>query len=1416
MTKKRIALLLAIVMVLNNITLLANTQKRLESNGIDYVEVSHSGGSEETIKAEAKVSFKEVDNTTNNVADGNYADPDDTEFYNIKLTDSLGNSMEQIVEEDALPAANANNKTTIQLENIFTGGSTSSTGLKNGRLYKMVIEPGHQHYDSVANKYINATLDSRTSNPARYFITDLNTEAAEEDGEITISWEYIPNAIYKLTYIDMDCATKDEVDGVGLTNYTGVGSKTVELKASEMDVSNGKVKYVLEDTLPGQRYSAYVIVSGMQANSFLTDSWDNVGVNKETPKIAKATKSIGLDITNIGNNRIQLSWTLRSWMNGQIKQIKIWRRGEGETTKSLIGTINSNSGSASDSGTYEHDEPTKTSYYQVEFIVEDSTTGNTSSIFTEEKEYVPYSLREKPLKPQIPNPYSNSLDQNQITNNKSDYLVKGDDVAVENMKDNTFHVTKISPLNIQLVWDAPTKKDNSGNSVVDYDVSYDIWVSDHALNDSDTTDIEPIISDFKVAESDQNNQIKTQGSAEVIGFKTILEKYTDKLGQEKNLTSNNTYYIKIVAKKAYGSIIEQSQPTVVTITVDKNGDIYAPPILSKPPLQVKEGSVTEESATIEWLEKWYEIKADDPSQYSSKSDTEQFFAKLWNSRVYTDNSGASPIIRFEGGAGLTEHNLITSSELATVKAKDSNFATNYSDREVTLGSDVKYEIKSILYDDVIASINGNTSTTTPDNLRISKWVIENESNSTTGWSDVTPTESSKDGLTWKDYQVSGLAPNTKYLILVRAYRVLEDGTKLMQTYPSYVMVTTETAFEPPEAKPTVPILNAAGVTDTSVSVWWTYNKDFEYEIKYGRVDDVSKAATWSFEISDTLGDANYVADGGKATIKITGLLPETGYYVWLKAKQKVGNEESDWSNSVLQTTSSVDAPDVPRGLGTAQYQTILALGQDFKPVSSDYITVEWLRDENDIEGSTDATRAYSYVVEFADNVRFQDAITFDVTEGGTGTGYEILDKTTIKFTGLDANKKYYVRVKTVLTLTLDDRVITKESEFTSAVGISTKTSGDEYDGGDNPNVIIYPEPIVQTFKDGVWTYEIVDAAKVTTQILSNKQYYYNVPLTYYKNKYDATTRTLKMPLKVLSTIANQGMVLQVETTVATYEIPGQALKNYISQYEGTDIVQFDFSKKMYSDIYSYARAYPEEYKSGEKLDIRFRGDSKSTVVNTLDSAMKVKMKLDVLGSYNYNGYFTYQYNYQTGNWDSYDYQVDTENNKYLTYSTQHTGLNSLYARSIANGSTSSSYLMNTLASKYNITGLGTTYTKNATVKAAQYVKLMVGIAENSKAIDLTAGATALDYQKASAAGFYTSATRGTVTKEQALAGAVKLYEMKHGNKIKASNVSFSNASYAYREALSKAYAVGMIDSMSNPQGSVNYEELCDWIAIAVD
>ena len=1415
--KQRAAGLLACIILLNAVSVMGNPQNKLAPGSIDPVQVNHksaaASGSDD-IAPMVEVSFEKAPTNANSVIIPTYPSDDkaEAEYYKIMLTDSLGNTVEG---KETLVGSLESQGTKYRMK--IEDNLKNDTQFKNGRLYKLIIQPGHYH-TGANGVSVPAPLSSAGEHPVRFFVTDFNTIARENNDKIEILWEYIPGAQYELVYTAKDA---NSIDAVKAKDENGVGSVTATLNESNIQtVTEGgikKVKYTVEDSLPGQKYSAYVIVKNI-SHSFLTTGIGNVSINTLTPKIAHAERSVSLKVFNIGDKRIALNWQLGSWVGNKLLRTIIWRKTEGEAAYAQIGTINNKGLTPPDPGKFEHDEPNKNSYYKVEFFLDDGTV-----LSTKEELYVPYAIREQPLKPQVPSPYSDAVKSNSAFQ-KKDYLVKNDDIPEDSMKPNTFHVKSINPLQVQLVWDAPTKKTEAGSTAIDHEMLYDIWVTE---SDELLSSTEPVVKDLAIGAADSNKLIKTQDGLSIIGFKELLTDYFNLGGEKKLLVSNKTYYIKIVAKKNYSGVVMQSIPTIIAITIDKNGDIYAPPVLPKPPLRIKTNGITDKSVAIEWLEKWYEISAVNPSHYDGTTDEEAFFAKLWNSIVYTIGD-APRLIRFANSAGnLTTHILKTQTSVNEVKAAigETNYNLLYRDREVTLGSDVKYEVKPILYDEVIKKINAsNTNVTTPAAITIEKWIVENESDTTDGWATISPAtvRHTDDGLDWKENLVSGLNPNTRYIILIRAYRIDEVGKKLQQTFPSYVIATTLNDYESPEADPTVPNLNPDGVTDSSVAVWWTYNKDFDYEIVYSRVDNPNTAKPQTFKISNTPGDENYVSDGAKASVKITGLMPETTYNVWIRAKQKKGSKISAWSTPVTQKTTSLGIPDSPRGLGPAAYQSILELGKDFPPVASKYITVEWLKDVNDIEspsGNEKQQKTYSYIVEFADNPEFLDAVVVNTSgeKGGSGEGdkaksFEVLAKNIVRFNNLIANRPYYVRVKTVLTFKDIEgaKEIIKESEYTKWVRILTKTSSDEYDGGNNDNVVVYPNPIVEDYSKDVWTIEIVDSAKIISDLMKKNEYFLTVKAQKYNSTRDAAVRRIKIPKEVIDTLSNRGMELKVITNIGEYQIPAKALSFYTAKFGAKDILQLDFTTIFDHKIASILKQYPDKLLKAEQLDILIRSKSGVTAVKKIDGYLKAKIKLNATVEYQYKNLFAYTYNFDLGSWTKEIYSIETLTDTYISYSTPVTGIYAVYERANGIASSLSTYAMQELAGAYGISSLGITYIKDGKVGRDQYINLMLGIAQGKTEIDLSSPVYSDTLAKAKASGIYVGSGSGSITEEQAIAGIVKLYELKNGYKVKASSVTFNNVSSTYREAVSKAYALGLIDNIS-PKRAVTYGTLCDWI-----
>jgi hypothetical protein len=1421
--RKKIAAWFLLGVLLTNfipVELLANAQEPLSSDGIQFVTVGSIKSSVPEADITPSVTVEWLRAPENPLPFGGSWDDvnkKDADSYRFDLRDSLYPNVN--ISGDTRITAEANE--TKFVKNIQD--SVKDPRYTNGKLYELKVIPAHKEIRLVGENYqtIYQEPSSTLSHPKKYFLTDFNTKAKDVDGKLEVSWEYIPGGQYQVVYIPADKKTKGEINS---TSNEDVKPSKIPVSSAmaraNLFTENGvsRVKTIINNADPGQLYSVYVELTGMDdINPFnirFSDIVKNTSTSITGPKVVQKATQIDLKVFDVGSNDVRLEWTMPAWLRmniGKLKEIRINQRIEGSDAADPIGSIFPTTAVEY----YQYIRPTENTYFFVEFIID-----GLEDLKTEEVLYVPGEATVRPLQPQVPKPFSEAITL--TPENYKDYLVLNDDIARTHTAfiEHTFH-TESSPAQIQLVWNAPKTYDSQNAEVIDYGQFYDIYVTEDR-NQLNTA--EPILSNIYVSSAQKDNLVLKQNNTTVVGFKWVLEHYRKSDNTQADLLPNKTYYIKIVAKRTYGDDYISSEPTIVNITIPQEGDIFTPPVLAKPPLKLSH--TTTQSAVIRWLTEWYEIAVKDESlrdEYKDLDEAEGVLAQNWNPIVYTTDD--YPPIRFKKAEDFTEHILKTDNELEIVRefTEDALPATTtysalYIDRKVTLGSDSNYEIKVWDYDELNRTIKADNSVDS-----IEEWIAQKEISST-GWKSIAPYlaqgDPENDQLPWLEYTEEGLEANTRYVMMIRAYRTLADGTKRIQTFPSYVICTTLSGHESPEEIPKTPELHLDTKDDTSITVWWDYNASFDYEIVYSRLEDPDQATAWDFTLSNTPGEEGYVSDGAKASVKITGLTPETTYNIWIKAKQKIGIEKSHWSNPVTAATDALGIPAMPTGLGPAAYQSILELGQDFVPVAKDYITVEWIKNPNDIEdgeGTEGLEKQYSYTVEFADNPEFLDAVVVNTsgeTEGeeADDTAYDILSKNMIKFTNLIANRPYYVKVKTVLTFKDEEgnREIVKESDYTKWVRILTKKSSDEYDGGENDNIVIYPDAIIEDYSKDIWTVEIADTAKIISDMMKKNDYFFTMKMEKFNNKYDAGIRRVKIPKNVVDTLINQGMELKIITNIGEYEIPAKTLAVYTNKYSAKDIVQFDFTKVIDYKITNIIRQYPETLLKGEQLDIAIKSKKGTSVVKKLDGYLKVKIKLDASQEYLYKDLFAYTYNFDLGGWTKENYSLDTLTDSYITYLTPVTGIYSVYEKLKTTSSNASTYAMKTLANTYNISGLGTIYFKNDIVTRDQFVHLLLGTAQNKGAVDLTASASSDSITKAKSAGLYIGSNTLVVTEEQAIAGIVKLYELKNGYKVKASSVKFNNVAQPYREAASKAYAIGLIETI-NPKASVTYGTLCDWI-----
>lgn len=1313
---------------------------------------------------------------------------------------------------------------------IPAGGTLTSgikvQGLSNGRLYRMSVIPYHYHrYDRGREEGPLLEWAPRTPvvAPYIYVLTDFDTQIEGKGGSIEVTWEDsgYPDMEYEIGYIqgNYEGQSLEAIRGNNAgNNIQYIAPADIKNNATQYrDPQTGRTRfrYVIENNIAtGQMYSAYVVSK--------TDKIENRDIlkNRETPKVVTATTEIGLNVYSAGKDKIRLEWDaqLIYAMDGEYKlqqtQIKEYRAGQ--ESGRVIATLYGKEGA--DIGYYEYREPRESSHYELVFIYKHDN-GQTLDPLpkTGKVLYVPGQLRTKPATPQIPKAVGPNT---KITkDNRADYLVPGDKLTDVSDLDfwknsHTFHANLTKPPTLNFVWSAYKE---------DLSLLYDLWVTDDI--DIATSDAVPIIKDLSF-NNEQNAEgiLYNQEKEEVVGFRHTLSEYYDSDMVKRPLLPNKVYYVKIVAKKQYGDELEPSLPAIVTIIFDADGEIFTPPTISKPPLMLDSQNIGATSVTLAWLETWHEIMAKYPASYPDEK--EQKKAKEWNAKVYT----TGPSISFIKTDGATEHVLKSQQNMNAIKniVGIKTYLDNYIDRTVRLGKNVQYAYKHVPYLEVLKALEAYNATT-QNKKTIEEYIEqmmrdENDPAQTYGWQKISPqTAEDKDYIQWKQHTQRNLKPNTSYIFFIKPYTQDHDGTKLQASLPTWIIGTTLPDGDMPEGKPTVPVLSLNKKGDTQISVQWPYNSAFDYEIRYSKLEDPEQATVWPFEISTEIGDPTYVENGGEAVVTIDGLFPETTYNIWIRAKQKKGNDLSAWSNPVTATTNALEAPTSPGGLGVASYQSILEAGKDFKPVERNHITVEWQRNAVDkdlddlAQDNQRVAKAYKYVIEIADNPEFIDkqSVTVSQTTVGTQVGNaQVLTRSMVYFGELVANRPYYIRAKTILTATDTEtnKEIVKSSDYTQAIRIITKPSQEEYDGGDKVNQVIYPDKIEETYDGTTWTYQILDTQKVINEMVTGDQFRYVVPVEKYRGLYDAKYRVIRLPQPLVTTLLKRRMELEIRTNILSIQIPAGALEAYMVGASADGMVEFVFERLDASDLYKMGSGYEYGFLSiPEKMSISIKGQKGIVPITKVDALLKLKINMPYQGDYSNRNLGGYTYDSLGGSWKKGNHTYD-KINRQVAYTSGAVGTYAVYEKTrVPAAGDLMSPAMTTVSKKHDIVGLGTKYTPYMPVSTSEYINIMLGIAENKAQIKPDALYTPQELNRARNAGLYTGQPSGPLTQEAAISGAVRLYELTHGISVRVqTNANVSAAGAQYQDNLKKAYTIGLIYDL-NPKQPVTYEELFNLI-----
>jgi len=621
-----------------------------------------------------------------------------------------------------------------------------------------------------------------------------------------------------------------------------------------------------------------------------------------------------------------------------------------------------------------------------------------------------------------------------------------------------------------VLWRAPKKADGS----IDANVLYDIWlIEDPNTIDTPATKTK-IQTAFKPSESNYVRDAKDNDK--IVGYKYKLD----------GLLPNHTYYFKLVAKKVFAEAVDgiiqnverTSTPALKVVITLPGGAIDTPLLPSNPPLEIKEQPVdkkliTENSVIIQTKNRWYEkfnpatgkwayVKADKTKlgDTSVKYDPTNPLTPVDNLKYRKVQYDSPGVTLYVGCEEYTE-------------GMDISTILNYKLEKVSTTPNDPVEIKD-------PSLNApeNIPTTTSAAIYAPHNVI---------------------------IPVTQLKPNTTYILWVRAAR--DGNPALFSDVSNPIIFTTLPAPAQTVEKPVVPTINYTYVGDTFADLGWNYKDGNKYYIKYGTVDDPSKAGN---TITVT---TSQIKQSGVDYIRIPGLKPDTQYYFWIQAEafsqDLTTSQKSDWSDSTPLRTLKDIAPTTPRGFGVKNTSDA---------VTKNSVTFEWIKEPN-----------LEYVLEVAGGVDYKD-----VKEYKAGAISEF------KVDGLKSNFRYFARLYAY------DPAKKLTSLPTASVSVRTLRSSDDYDSDQDVDNVISGEFIdkATTVVNGIWIIKIVgvNADRLIEVMNTDNKLDYTVDVS--KPPSAANNISIYVSKKVFDKLEQLKENIAFKTSTVSYNLKAGILSNY--------------------------------------------------------------------------------------------------------------------------------------------------------------------------------------------------------------------------------------------------------------------------------
>jgi hypothetical protein len=1337
------------------------------------------------------------------------------------------------------------------------------TNLETGSFYEITIQPMHYHQIDVDTR----VLAPSSGTPKKvYVITDPLVELQADENEIRVVWDNVGNdqMSYKIVYALGDFTNRTAAELI--TNKTGEITNVTTATEGVTEfydplTKRAKLSYTItQNVYPGQIYSFIVeptldYVDGNQITR-----------NRNFQYINTCSTNVGLAVVEDGDY-VRLQWQIPpSFKVGsdqaeyELVEAQLVEYSEGLSRNIAIFK---NSVAAS-MEYYKIQKPLKETEYQIKLRYEAVASSSKPPIYANSAKvpYVPEAMKITPTQPYVPQPISQKiLDQLKAANTaaglklimEKNYMVPGDyfsnsDILNFISTNRSFTVDK-NTNTIKLVFEAFKKRETDTNSpvygqyTVDANVYYDIYVSN---NINDLAGAIPVLKEQKFSQSTENVISDTGGN--IIGYKVDLNKYftADSIGL-KAIVPNQIYYIKVVAYKKWGDEVAKSVPTIVTIYYDYDGDISSPPLISTPPLKVVADNTTDTSVQLKWAENWYEIVAKDTTAFPVLA---QWTNEIWVDKVTGDLSTTAKT----NSEYFDLYNSKISAEQLKVYLK-SNWPARYTNfdyiqRRMTLGkdllgqSDVAYEMLSLKYEDIKSAIEIIQEVN--PNYNLNEYIqnmLEDEADAkiTLDWKKISPITTTTIPPS-VFHTATNLLPNTQYVFLLKPYRMSLENEVLYAHHPAVIVATTDKQYPDVKPDPIVPSLYCTGVTETNATLTWRYNLDFEYELKFGLIEDISKAKDIKVQLPTNHQDPKYPSNGAYFDKLVGDLFPDTDYYFWIRAKNPVTGKFSAYSSALLVTTEDINSPWPATGLGLAAFNSIQPFGYTVAQGDT-FLAVEWLLNPNDTQGSGNkdnkVVTSYEYILEVATNEKFIDPQYIQLTDGTNDilpSNVEKLAKNLLMINKLTPNRRYYFRVKTKVIVQGSEvgQYIEKESVYSPVVILLTKTNNDEYDSNVADNMIVLQNEYYETVynkdtkelkyrfrfdgNDQNGTFDNYLVERLITDLKRNNTYVYSLNMKEFE-KFPIIKRTVELPYRLWKAMMDNKIDLAIKANNSTLLIPANALTTQVN----AQVNNLGQKPTVRISIEDKSVSYMNEKKPSElvsasvpqQYSIKLLTEIGNKEVLYTDKEVTIRLA-------NNNRYSIYQtptstmfYNPKTLSWNAKPMTYDKTANEMIvkTYSL---GAYNTFSNAKTTAVTPhwSNKFREILVSNLNIVSMNVSKPENKITKQ-DFLKIIYGSISDQGIIDISSKLTQSQVDKLvkGKVAVNNKALTTGITREEAFYTIIQALNKVEGKTYtpKASTLKAlpTNISSTYKKNIAIAYELGIVSKINEirPKDTLTYAEM---------